>query len=158
MTRCKGTSLWQKIDVFLVGPLHRFKAHTLQWVKLSLLLMWSHWHHVILKFVVSARTVTFIYHTCIKASRHGCNSHWSTPHIAFSLLLKDRKNWLLYPMSVLLPHSSHSFFSCGPSDRTSKDRGMFDGLLDSRRPDNTSPGDTSSLSLICHPMQVFFLC
>lgn len=61
-------------------------------------------------------------------------------------------------MSVLLPHSSHSFFSCGPSDRTSKDRGMFDGLLDSRRPDNTSPGDTSSLSLICHPMQVFFLC
>ncbi|XP_070762203.1 ubiquitin-associated and SH3 domain-containing protein B-like isoform X1 [Enoplosus armatus] len=50
-------------------------------------------------------------------------------------------------------HGSHSFFSCGPSDRTSKERGMFDGLLDSRRPDNTSPGDTPTLSLICHPMQ-----
>uniref|UniRef100_A0A3Q3GY79 Ubiquitin associated and SH3 domain containing Bb n=1 Tax=Labrus bergylta TaxID=56723 RepID=A0A3Q3GY79_9LABR len=32
--------------------------------------------------------------------------------------------------------------------------GMFDGLLDGRRPDNTSPGDTPTLSLICHPMQV----
>lgn len=31
---------------------------------------------------------------------------------------------------------------------------MFDGLLDSRRLDNTSPGDTPTLSLICHPMQV----
>ncbi|KAF0021858.1 hypothetical protein F2P81_025888 [Scophthalmus maximus] len=31
---------------------------------------------------------------------------------------------------------------------------MFDGLLDSRRSDNTSPGDTPTLSLICHPMQV----
>lgn len=31
---------------------------------------------------------------------------------------------------------------------------MFDGLLDSRRPDNTSPGDPPTLSLICHPMQV----
>uniref|UniRef100_A0A8C4DXG6 Ubiquitin associated and SH3 domain containing Bb n=1 Tax=Dicentrarchus labrax TaxID=13489 RepID=A0A8C4DXG6_DICLA len=51
-------------------------------------------------------------------------------------------------------HGSHSFFSCGPSEKTSKDRGMFDGLLDSRRPDNTSPGDTPTLSLICHPMQV----
>ncbi|XP_029373052.1 ubiquitin associated and SH3 domain containing Bb isoform X1 [Echeneis naucrates] len=50
-------------------------------------------------------------------------------------------------------HGSHSFFSCGPSDRTGKDRGMFDGLLDSRRPDNSSPGDTPTLSLICHPMQ-----
>lgn len=30
---------------------------------------------------------------------------------------------------------------------------MFDGLLDSRRPENTSP-DTPTLSLICHPMQV----
>ncbi|KAG8002268.1 Ubiquitin-associated and SH3 domain-containing protein B, partial [Nibea albiflora] len=50
-------------------------------------------------------------------------------------------------------HGSHSFFSCGPSDRTSKERGMFDGLLDSRRPDNTSPGDPPTLSLICHPMQ-----
>uniref|UniRef100_A0A8P4KP32 Ubiquitin associated and SH3 domain containing Bb n=1 Tax=Dicentrarchus labrax TaxID=13489 RepID=A0A8P4KP32_DICLA len=50
-------------------------------------------------------------------------------------------------------HGSHSFFSCGPSEKTSKDRGMFDGLLDSRRPDNTSPGDTPTLSLICHPMQ-----
>lgn len=56
-------------------------------------------------------------------------------------------------------HSSHSFFSCGPSDRTGKERGMFDGLLDSRRTDNTSPGDTPTLSLICHPMQVdLFLC
>ncbi|CAN9510970.1 unnamed protein product [Ophioblennius macclurei] len=51
-------------------------------------------------------------------------------------------------------HGSHSFFSCGPADRTSKERGMFDGLLDSRRPDNSSPGDTPTLSLICHPMQV----
>ncbi|XP_059932202.1 ubiquitin-associated and SH3 domain-containing protein B-like [Gadus macrocephalus] len=54
-------------------------------------------------------------------------------------------------------HGSHSFFSCEPSsDRTSRerDRGLFDGLLDSRRPDHTSPGDTPSLSLICHPMQV----
>ncbi|XP_010794094.1 ubiquitin-associated and SH3 domain-containing protein B-like [Notothenia coriiceps] len=51
-------------------------------------------------------------------------------------------------------HGSHSFFSCGPSDRSSKDRGMFDGLLDSRRMENSSPGDTPTLSLICHPMQV----
>ncbi|CAL8359997.1 unnamed protein product [Merluccius merluccius] len=54
-------------------------------------------------------------------------------------------------------HGSHSFFSCGPSsDKSSRerDRGLFDGLLDSRRPDNTSPGDTPTLSLICHPMQV----
>uniref|UniRef100_A0A3P8V128 Ubiquitin associated and SH3 domain containing Bb n=1 Tax=Cynoglossus semilaevis TaxID=244447 RepID=A0A3P8V128_CYNSE len=51
-------------------------------------------------------------------------------------------------------HGSHSFFSCGPSDKACKDRGMFDGLLDSRRPDSSSPGDTPSLSLICHPMQV----
>uniref|UniRef100_A0A669DGC9 Ubiquitin associated and SH3 domain containing Bb n=1 Tax=Oreochromis niloticus TaxID=8128 RepID=A0A669DGC9_ORENI len=50
-------------------------------------------------------------------------------------------------------HASHSFFSCEPSDKASKDRGLFDGLLDSRRPDSTSPGDTPSLSLICHPMQ-----
>ncbi|KAM7399822.1 hypothetical protein PAMP_019066 [Pampus punctatissimus] len=50
-------------------------------------------------------------------------------------------------------HGSHSFFSCGPSDKT-RDRWMFDGLLDSRRPDNTSPGDAPTLSLICHPMQV----
>ncbi|XP_061574723.1 ubiquitin-associated and SH3 domain-containing protein B-like isoform X2 [Cololabis saira] len=49
-------------------------------------------------------------------------------------------------------HGSHSFFSCGPSDRTSK--GLFEGLLDSRRSDSSSPGDTPSLSLICHPMQV----
>uniref|UniRef100_A0A667YPS8 Ubiquitin associated and SH3 domain containing Bb n=1 Tax=Myripristis murdjan TaxID=586833 RepID=A0A667YPS8_9TELE len=41
----------------------------------------------------------------------------------------------------------------------SRDRGMFDGLLDSRRPDNTSPGDTPTLSLICHPMQrTLFVC
>ncbi|XP_067449976.1 ubiquitin associated and SH3 domain containing Bb isoform X2 [Thunnus thynnus] len=51
-------------------------------------------------------------------------------------------------------HGSHSFFSCGPSDKTGKERGLFDGLLDSRRPDNPSPGDTPTLSLICHPMQV----
>uniref|UniRef100_A0A3P8QDA3 Ubiquitin associated and SH3 domain containing Bb n=1 Tax=Astatotilapia calliptera TaxID=8154 RepID=A0A3P8QDA3_ASTCA len=51
-------------------------------------------------------------------------------------------------------HASHSFFSCEASDKGSKDRGLFDGLLDSRRPDSTSPGDTPSLSLICHPMQV----
>uniref|UniRef100_A0A3Q4M2Q6 Ubiquitin associated and SH3 domain containing B n=1 Tax=Neolamprologus brichardi TaxID=32507 RepID=A0A3Q4M2Q6_NEOBR len=51
-------------------------------------------------------------------------------------------------------HASHSFFSCEASDKASKDRGLFDGLLDSRRPDSTSPGDTPSLSLICHPMQV----
>ncbi|KAI4814989.1 hypothetical protein KUCAC02_005160 [Chaenocephalus aceratus] len=54
-------------------------------------------------------------------------------------------------------HGSHSFFSCGPSDRSSKDRGMFDGLLDSRRMENSSPGDTPTLSLICHPMQVLRL-
>lgn len=59
-------------------------------------------------------------------------------------------------MAALLQFSSHSFFSCGPSDRSSKDRGMFDGLLDSRRPENTSPGETPTLSLICHPMQVGF--
>lgn len=57
---------------------------------------------------------------------------------------------------ALLHRSSHSFFSCGPSDRAGKERGMFDGLLDSRRPENTSPGDTPTLSLICHPMQVVF--
>ncbi|CAB1347769.1 unnamed protein product [Coregonus sp. 'balchen'] len=52
-------------------------------------------------------------------------------------------------------HGSHSFFSCSaPSDKGSKERGPFDGLLDSRRLDNTSPGDTPTLSLICHPMQV----
>ncbi|KAG7222441.1 hypothetical protein INR49_016262 [Caranx melampygus] len=51
-------------------------------------------------------------------------------------------------------HGSHSFFSCGPGDKSGKERGMFDGLLDSRRPDSTSPGDTPTLSLICHPMQV----
>lgn len=63
-----------------------------------------------------------------------------------------------YEMSVLLLHpSSHSFFSCVLGDRTSKDRGMFDSLLDSRRPENTRPGDTPTLSLICHPMQVI-LC
>lgn len=61
-------------------------------------------------------------------------------------------------MSVLLLHpSSHSFFSCVPGDRTSKDRGMFDSLLDSRCPENTRLGDTPTLSLICHPMQVI-LC
>ncbi|KAM9800875.1 ubiquitin associated and SH3 domain containing Bb isoform 2-T2 [Neosynchiropus ocellatus] len=51
-------------------------------------------------------------------------------------------------------HGSHSFFSCSPSDKSTKDRGMFDGLLDSRRPDGTSAGDSLGLSLICHPMQV----
>ncbi|KAM6932955.1 ubiquitin-associated and SH3 domain-containing protein B-like [Xenentodon cancila] len=51
-------------------------------------------------------------------------------------------------------HSSHSFFSCGPSDRTSKDRGLLDGLLESRRSDSSSLGDMPTLSLICHPMQV----
>lgn len=50
--------------------------------------------------------------------------------------------------------SSHSFFSCGPGDKAGKDKGMFDGLLDSRRPDSTGPGDTPALSVICHPMQV----
>lgn len=61
-------------------------------------------------------------------------------------------------MSVpLVHHRSHSFFSCGPSDKTSKERWMFDGLMDSRRNENASPGDTPTLSLICHPMQVF-LC
>ncbi|XP_053728500.1 ubiquitin associated and SH3 domain containing Bb isoform X2 [Synchiropus splendidus] len=54
-------------------------------------------------------------------------------------------------------HGSHSFFSCNPSDKSTKDRGMFDGLLDSRRPDSTSPGDSPGLSLICHPMQVLRL-
>ena len=70
---------------------------------------------------------------------------------------KRKKLCNLYFISALCSpghHSSHSFFSCGPSDKTSKERGMFDGLLDSRRPDNTSPGDTPTLSLICHPMQV----
>ncbi|CAB1348794.1 unnamed protein product [Coregonus sp. 'balchen'] len=52
-------------------------------------------------------------------------------------------------------HRSHSFFSCSaPSDKGRRERGLFDGLLDSRRLDNTSPGDTPTLSLICHPMQV----
>ncbi|CDQ68759.1 unnamed protein product [Oncorhynchus mykiss] len=52
-------------------------------------------------------------------------------------------------------HGSHSFFSCSaPSDKVSRERGLFDGLLDSRLLDNTSPGDTPTLSLICHPMQV----
>uniref|UniRef100_A0A3B3VMM3 Ubiquitin associated and SH3 domain containing B n=1 Tax=Poecilia latipinna TaxID=48699 RepID=A0A3B3VMM3_9TELE len=51
-------------------------------------------------------------------------------------------------------HGSHSFFSCGPSDKAGKEKGMFDGLLDGRRPDSTSPGDTPALSVICHPMQV----
>lgn len=60
-------------------------------------------------------------------------------------------------MVFLLLFSSHSFFSCGPSDKSSKERGMFDGLLDSRRPENTSPGEAPTLSLICHPMQVGFL-
>ncbi|XP_043974433.1 ubiquitin associated and SH3 domain containing Bb isoform X1 [Gambusia affinis] len=50
-------------------------------------------------------------------------------------------------------HGSHSFFSCGPGDKAGKDKGMFDGLLDSRRPDSTSPGDSPALSVICHPMQ-----
>ncbi|KAJ3590524.1 hypothetical protein NHX12_008474 [Muraenolepis orangiensis] len=50
-------------------------------------------------------------------------------------------------------HCSYSFFSCGPnSDPGSRERGR--GLSDSHRPDNTSPGDTPTLSLICHPMQV----
>ncbi|KAM9453769.1 ubiquitin associated and SH3 domain containing Bb isoform 1-T1 [Salvelinus alpinus] len=52
-------------------------------------------------------------------------------------------------------HGSHSFFSCSaPSDKVSRERGLFDGLLDNRLLDNTSPGDTPTLSLICHPMQV----
>ncbi|XP_061638528.1 glucuronokinase with putative uridyl pyrophosphorylase isoform X5 [Phyllopteryx taeniolatus] len=50
-------------------------------------------------------------------------------------------------------HGSHSFFSCGLSDRSSRERGMFDGPVDSRHPD-TSPGDTPAVSLICHPVQV----
>ncbi|XP_047246554.1 ubiquitin-associated and SH3 domain-containing protein B-like isoform X1 [Girardinichthys multiradiatus] len=50
-------------------------------------------------------------------------------------------------------HGSHSFFSCGPSEKSAKEKGMFDGLLDSRRPDSTSPGDMPTLSVICHPMQ-----
>ncbi|XP_055736009.1 ubiquitin-associated and SH3 domain-containing protein B-like isoform X2 [Salvelinus fontinalis] len=52
-------------------------------------------------------------------------------------------------------HGSHSFFNCSaPSDKESRERGLFDGLLDSRRLDNASPGDTPTSSLICHPMQV----
>ncbi|CAG6007613.1 unnamed protein product [Menidia menidia] len=51
-------------------------------------------------------------------------------------------------------HGSHSFFSCEPGDKSGKEKGMFDGLLDSRRPDNSNPGDTPAFSLICHPMQV----
>ncbi|XP_029699834.1 ubiquitin-associated and SH3 domain-containing protein B-like isoform X3 [Takifugu rubripes] len=50
-------------------------------------------------------------------------------------------------------HGSHSFFSCVPADRTSRNRGMFD----SRRPETSGPGDTPTLSLICHPMQVLRL-
>ncbi|KAM6959103.1 ubiquitin-associated and SH3 domain-containing protein B-like [Aplochiton taeniatus] len=45
-------------------------------------------------------------------------------------------------------HGSHSFFT------PSRDRGGLDALLDSRRLDNMSHGDTPALSLICHPMQV----
>lgn len=72
-------------------------------------------------------------------------SHTGTTHAAS----------LTNGFASLLHSSSHSFFSCGPSDKSSKERGMFDGLLDSRRPENTSPGETPTLSLICHPMQVW---
>ncbi|XP_010891972.1 ubiquitin associated and SH3 domain containing Bb [Esox lucius] len=52
-------------------------------------------------------------------------------------------------------HGSHSFFSCTtPSDKGIRERVVLDGLLDSRRLDNSSPADTPTLSLICHPMQV----
>ncbi|XP_014017956.1 ubiquitin-associated and SH3 domain-containing protein B [Salmo salar] len=52
-------------------------------------------------------------------------------------------------------HGSHSFFNCSaPSDKESRERGLFNGLLDSRRLDNASPEDTPTSSLICHPMQV----
>ncbi|XP_015248273.1 PREDICTED: ubiquitin-associated and SH3 domain-containing protein B-like [Cyprinodon variegatus] len=50
-------------------------------------------------------------------------------------------------------HGSHSFFSCGPSEKGGKEKGMFDGLLDGRRPDSTGPGEMPPLSVICHPMQ-----
>lgn len=69
--------------------------------------------------------------------------------------LAKRKTCLFCAEGCSGLHRSHSFFSCGPSDRTAKEqRGMFDGLLDSRRPESTSPGDPTTLSLICHPMQV----
>ncbi|XP_019717137.1 ubiquitin associated and SH3 domain containing Bb isoform X4 [Hippocampus comes] len=50
-------------------------------------------------------------------------------------------------------HGSHSFFTSEPSDKTIRERRMFVGLLDSRHHD-TSPGDTPTVSLICHPVQV----
>ncbi|XP_019717135.1 ubiquitin associated and SH3 domain containing Bb isoform X2 [Hippocampus comes] len=49
-------------------------------------------------------------------------------------------------------HGSHSFFTSEPSDKTIRERRMFVGLLDSRHHD-TSPGDTPTVSLICHPVQ-----
>ncbi|KAJ8401690.1 hypothetical protein AAFF_G00376610 [Aldrovandia affinis] len=52
-------------------------------------------------------------------------------------------------------HGSHSFLSCAsPSGAGGAVGGACDGLLDGPLLDDRSPGDPSSLSVICQPMQV----
>lgn len=52
-------------------------------------------------------------------------------------------------------HGSHSFLSCAsPSASVGAVGGLCDGLLDGRLFDDRSPGDPSSINVICQPMQV----
>ncbi|KAJ8266260.1 hypothetical protein GJAV_G00128400 [Gymnothorax javanicus] len=52
-------------------------------------------------------------------------------------------------------HGSHSFLSCAsPSASVGAVGGLCDGLLDGRLLDDRSPGDPSSINVICQPMQV----
>ncbi|KAJ8343103.1 hypothetical protein SKAU_G00330310 [Synaphobranchus kaupii] len=52
-------------------------------------------------------------------------------------------------------HGSHSFLSCAsPSASGGAVGGLCDGLLDGRLLDDRSPGEPSSINVICQPMQV----
>uniref|UniRef100_A0A8B9GKJ1 Ubiquitin associated and SH3 domain containing Bb n=1 Tax=Astyanax mexicanus TaxID=7994 RepID=A0A8B9GKJ1_ASTMX len=51
-------------------------------------------------------------------------------------------------------HGSHSFFSASPSEKSNKESRTLDGLLSIQCLDNSRPGDSSILSLVCQPMQV----
>ncbi|XP_017568530.1 ubiquitin associated and SH3 domain containing Bb isoform X1 [Pygocentrus nattereri] len=51
-------------------------------------------------------------------------------------------------------HGSHSFFSASPSEKSNKESRTLDGLLSIQCLDNSRPGDSSILSVVCQPMQV----
>uniref|UniRef100_A0A8C6T3H7 Ubiquitin associated and SH3 domain containing Bb n=1 Tax=Neogobius melanostomus TaxID=47308 RepID=A0A8C6T3H7_9GOBI len=71
----------------------------------------------------------------------------------FGTSLSSGLSGLLPENYIMLADESDTWVFHGLSE-SGKDRGVFDGLLDSRRPESTSPGETPTLSLICHPMQV----